>query len=72
MASLGHITETSSSSASVISNSSRVMYNPPDDINAFSNLDRFLRATIPKSLADFDIVGIFGARVLLTHESTNV
>lgn len=50
----------------------RQLYCEPADINSSSNLNRFLRVTLPQRIDDFDQVGIFGARVILTHESTNV
>lgn len=46
-------------------------YRPPDDTNAYSNLDKFLKIATPKSLDDFKEASIYGIRVSLTHESTN-
>jgi len=56
----------------VISSTNRIQYVPPEDINCFSNLNRFLRVTLPSSLNDFETASIFGAKILLTHESTNL
>lgn len=72
MTQLENLFETSSSSASMHSTPTQVFYSAPSDINSFSNLDRFLRVATPKSLQDFDQVSIFGLRVQLTHESSNL
>jgi hypothetical protein len=48
-----------------------VKYQPPDDPNEFSNLDRFLLKTKIGDLWQADDISVFGVRVQLTDESTN-